>query len=141
MLHGNETQIWGDSAYTGQQQVLAATAPKAKDFTQVKGSRNRQLTEAERARNRNKSRVRAKVEYQFGIIKRLFGFTRVRYRGVDKNSHGLFVACALSNLVMAKKTLLRCKPSPLQPGTPERPDSTDEAQTNPDQKKKKGWNQ
>ncbi|MBK6510573.1 MAG: transposase [Haliea sp.] len=59
------------------------------------------------ARNRNKSRVRAKVEHQIGIIKRQFGFSKVRYRGLDKNAHRLFVACALSNLVMAKKTLLR----------------------------------
>ena len=64
------------------------------------------MTEAERAKNRNKSRVRAKVEHQFGIIKRQFGFSKVRYRGLDKNAHRLFVACALSNLVVAKKTLL-----------------------------------
>ncbi|MCA9420199.1 MAG: transposase, partial [Nitrospira sp.] len=55
----------------------------------------------------NKSRVRAKVEHQLGIIKRQFGFTKVRYWGLDKNAHRLFVACTLSNLVMAKKALLR----------------------------------
>jgi len=114
LLHGNETRVWGDSAYTGQKHVLAEVAPRAKDFTQAKGSRNRQLTEQDRARNRNKSRVRAKVEHQFGIIKRQFGFNKVRYRGLDKNAHRLFVACALSNLVMAKKTLLKRKPPPLQ---------------------------
>ena len=107
LLHGEETRAWGDSAYTGQKENIAACAPRAKDFTQAKGSRNRKLTEEERARNRNKSRVRAKVEHQFGIIKRQFGFSKVRYRGLDKNAHRLFVACALSNLVMAKKTLLR----------------------------------
>ena len=107
LLHGEETRVWGDSAYTGQKENIAACAPRAKDFTQAKGSRNRKLTEEERARNRNKSRVRAKVEHQFGIIKRQFGFSKVRYRGLDKNAHRLFVACALSNLVMAKKTLLR----------------------------------
>jgi IS5 family transposase len=47
------------------------------------------------------------VEHQFGIIKRQFGFTKVRYRGLDKNAHRLFVVCGLSNLVMAKRTLLR----------------------------------
>ena len=107
LLHGNETRVWGDSAYAGQQHVLAEKAPAAKDFTQAKGSRNRQLTEEDRARNRNKSRVRAKVEHQFGVIKRQFGFNKVRYRGLDKNAHRLFVACALSNLVMAKKALMK----------------------------------
>lgn len=107
LLHGEETRVWGDSAYTGQKQAIADTAPRAKDFTQAKGSRNRKLTDEERARNRNKSRVRAKVEHQFGIIKRQLGFSKVRYRGLDKNAHRLFVACALSNLVIAKRTLLR----------------------------------
>ena len=107
LLHGEETRVWGDSAYSGQRQAMTDNAPRARDFTQAKGSRNRKLTEAERAKNRNKSRVRAKVEHQFGIIKRQFGFAKVRYRGLDKNAHRLFVACALSNLVIAKKTLLK----------------------------------
>ncbi len=106
LLHGEETRVWGDSAYTGQKQTITDYAPRAQDFTQAKGSRNRKLTEDERAKNRNKSRVRARVEHQFGIIKRQFGFNKVRYRGLAKNAHRLFVACALSNLVVAKKTLL-----------------------------------
>ena len=112
LLHGEETRVWGDSAYTGQKQAITDNAPRAKDFTQAKGSRNRKLTDDERARNRNKSRIRAKVEHQFGIIKRLFGFSKVRYRGLGKNAHRLFVACALSNLVIAKRTLLgRSRPN------------------------------
>ena len=98
---------YGASAYTGQRETITDNAPRGRDFTQAKGSRNRKFTDEERARNRNKSRVRAKVEHQFGIIKRQFGFTKVRYRGLDKNAHRLFVACALSNLMMAKRTLLR----------------------------------
>ncbi len=109
LLHGEETRVWGDSAYTGQGQVITDCAPQARDFTQAKGHRNRLLTEQERCANRNKSRVRAKVEHQFGIIKQRFGFCKVRYRGLDKNAHRLFVACALSNLVMAKTPLLRRK--------------------------------
>ena len=107
LLHGNETRVWGDSAYSGQTQAIKDCAPNAKDFTNAKGSRNHPLPEAERVKNRRKSGVRAKVEHQFAIIKRQFGFTKVRYRGLEKNAHRLFVACALSNLVMAKKTLLR----------------------------------
>ena len=107
LLHGDETRVWGDSAYAGQKAVILEVSPDAKDFTQAKGSRHRKLTESERSRNRNKSRVRAKVEHSFGIIKRRFGFTKVRYRGLDKNTNRLFVACALSNLVMVKQTLLK----------------------------------
>ncbi|MXY64674.1 IS5 family transposase [Candidatus Poribacteria bacterium] len=65
------------------------------------------LTERERSKNRTKSLVRAKVEHQFGIIKRQFGFTKVRYRGLAKNAHRLFVVCALSNRVMARRALLK----------------------------------
>ena len=68
---------------------------------------SRKLTQEERSKNRTKSRVRAKVEHPFGIIKRKFGFTKVRYRGLAKNAHQLLVACALSNLVMARRALLK----------------------------------
>jgi IS5 family transposase len=114
LLHGEETRVWGDSAYTGQKVAISEKAPRAKDFTQAKGSRHRKLTEDDHSRNHTKSRVRAKVEHQFAIIKRQFGFSRVRYRGLEKNAHRLFVACALSNLVMAKKWLLKRRRLALQ---------------------------
>ncbi len=47
LLHGEETQVWGDSAYTGQKTVLADCAPHAQDFTQAKGSRNRKYSASE----------------------------------------------------------------------------------------------
>ena len=78
LLHGDETRVWGDSAYSGQKAVLSEAAPAARDFTQAKGSRYRRLTPEERSKNRTKFRVRAKVEHPFGIIKRQFGFTKVR---------------------------------------------------------------
>ena len=106
LLHGDETRVWGDSAYAGQTEVLESVAPDAKDFTQKKGSRYQKLSEADRARNRNKSKVRAKVEHIFCVMKRQFGYTKVRYRGLDKNAHAVFTKCALVNLVMAKKRLL-----------------------------------
>lgn len=64
------------------------------------------LTEAERAANRHKSKTRARVEHVFGIMKRRFGFTKVRYRGLEKNAQCVFVKCALVNLVLAKRHLL-----------------------------------
>lgn len=106
LLHGDETRVWGDSAYSGQTKVIREQAPMAKDFTQKKGSRYRKLTEADRARNRTKSRVRAKVEHVFGVMKGQFGYTKVRYKGLDKNAQAVFTKCALVNLVMAKKQLL-----------------------------------
>ncbi|MDO8535303.1 MAG: IS5 family transposase [Xanthobacteraceae bacterium] len=106
LLHGNETRVWGDSAYVGQTEVIRRVAPKASDFTQAKASRYRQLTDTERSKNRNKSRVRAKGEHPFLVIKRIFGFAKVCYRGIAKNANRLFVACALANLFMVRRTLL-----------------------------------
>lgn len=107
LLHGDETRVWGDSAYTGQGEVMRQHAPKAKDFTNKKGFRNRPLSDGDAARNKTKSSVRAKVEHPFLILKRIFGFTKVRYRGLDKNANRLFVAFGLVNLYLARRQLLR----------------------------------
>ncbi len=107
LLHGRETRYWGDSAYTGQKQAARSKAPGIKDFTNIRGTRSHTLTEEERLTNRRKSSVRAKVEHAFCIIKRVFGFTKVRYRGLQKNAHRLFVTCALANLFMIRRRLMR----------------------------------
>src|SRR5215469_14653372 len=52
--------------------------------------------------------AKAGVEHPIGIIKRVFGFAKVRYRGLKKNTHRLLVTCALANLFMARRHLLRC---------------------------------
>lgn len=108
LLHGEETRVWGDSAYAGQRETLREVAPRAQDFTQKKGNRHHALSPVERDKNRTKSRVRARVEHVFHVLKRQFKFTKVRYRGLDKNANHVFAACALINIVMMRKRLLRC---------------------------------
>ena len=107
LLHGNETRVWGDSAYTGQTEVIRKAAPYAQDFTHRKGHRHQPLSAEERHKNRTKSRVRAKGEHPLLILKRVFGFNKVRYRGIHKNANRLFVACGLVNLYMTRRILLR----------------------------------
>jgi len=107
LLHGTETKVWGDSAYQGQKKAIRAAAPNAKDMTNRRGSRGRQLTDAERAKNRTKSKVRAKGEHPFLLIKRIFGFVCVRYRGIAKNANRLYVTCALANLHLQRHFLMR----------------------------------
>jgi IS5 family transposase len=106
LLHGEETRVWGDAAYTGQGEALRKCAPRARDFTNHKAHRSRPLSATEKAKNRTKSRVRAKVEHPFRILKCVFGFTKVRYRGLAKNANRFFVACALTNLYLARGQLL-----------------------------------
>ena len=107
LLHGKERRVWGDSAYRGQREVIREHARHARDFTQEKATRNHPLNAQQRSRNRTKSSVRAKVEHCFLVIKRIFGFSKVRYRGLAKNLHRLQVTCALANLYSARNRLLR----------------------------------
>jgi IS5 family transposase len=107
LLHGDETRVWGDQAYRGQRAAIRRQAPQAKDFTNRRYRYRGVVDGIERAKNRTKSSVRAKVEHPIGVIKRVFGFTKVRYRGLAKNAHRLFVTCALANLFMARRYLLR----------------------------------
>ena len=106
LLHGNETRVWGDQGYQGQTAAIRGRAPRACDFTNRRYRYAGGVNEIEKARNRTKSRVRAKVEHPIGVIKRIFGFSKVRYRGLAKNLHRLEVTAALANLVMVRRRLL-----------------------------------
>ena len=106
LLHGDEEAVWGDQAYRGQGEAIARVAPKAKDLTNQRYRHRGQVDEVERARNRVKSKIRARVEHSIGVFKHIFGFRKVRYRGLAKNGNRLFVVCALSNLFMARGHLM-----------------------------------
>ena len=107
LLHGEETRVWGDSAYQGQTEVIRKHAPKAMDFTNRRYRYKDTVDEEERVKNKTKSRVRAKVEHPFLIIKCIFGFVKTRYKGLEKNTHRLFVTCALTNLYLMRPRLWR----------------------------------
>jgi IS5 family transposase len=66
LLHGGETRVWGDQAYRGQRAVIRDHAPKARDFTNRRYHYRGVVDEVERAKNRTKSKVRAKVEHRSG---------------------------------------------------------------------------
>lgn len=107
LLHGQETRVWGDQGYQGQTEAIRQRARRAKDFTNRVYRRHGKINEIEKAKNRTKSQVRAKVEHVFGVIKRVFGFEKVRYRGLAKNLHRLEVTAALANLFMVRRALLK----------------------------------
>jgi len=101
LLHGEETRLYGDSAYRGEKQRLRLKelAPKAKDFTNKRAYKNRPLSDADKQTNRRKSAVRSKVEHPFLGLKRLWGFAKVRYRGLAKNANRAFAMLAMLNIV------------------------------------------
>jgi IS5 family transposase len=105
LLHGEEKKVWGDSGYQGQTKAIHAAAPKAQDMTNRRVKTKQGVDEEQKRKNRTKSRVRAKVEWPFRILKRVFGYTKVRYRGILKNHHWHLTAFALVNLYQHRKRL------------------------------------
>jgi IS5 family transposase len=106
LLHGDETEVYGDQAYRGQTDLIEFYAPNARDLTNRRYRHKGVVDEVERMNNRAKSKVRSRVEHVFAVIKLKFGFTKVRYRGLAKNRHRLNVAAALANLFMVRRHLL-----------------------------------
>lgn len=108
LLHGSETDVFADAGYRGIEKRLPIKANwhiamrpgKRKTLTQLKSDRIRERIE------QLKASVRAKVEHPFRVVKRQFGFTKVRYRGLAKNTAQLHTLFALSNLWMARRHLL-----------------------------------
>jgi IS5 family transposase len=106
LLHGQERRVYGDSAYASQKKLIEGKAPQAKDFTNQRTKRGGIADEAVKARNRNKSRIRSRVEHVFGVVKRLWGFGKVRYRGLQKNATRAFTALALANIYLGRQRLM-----------------------------------
>ena len=112
-LHGEEKTVSVDAGYTGvekrpevlaehaqTQWIVAAKRGKVKALPE---GRSKELT---KEWGRFKAQVRSKVEHVFHVVKNLFGFRKVRYRGLAKNTAQLHTLFALANLVLAKRHLL-----------------------------------
>jgi IS5 family transposase len=105
LLHGEERKVWGDAAYQGQGEMIREAAPHAQDMTSRRTRYKQIVDELQRRKNRTKARVRARVEHPFRILKRVFGFVKVRFRGLKKNHDHLCDSFALANLYHHRKRL------------------------------------
>jgi IS5 family transposase len=106
LLHGEEKRVYGDSAYASQKDLILSKAPNAKDFTNQRTCKSGEVDEIARGKNRNKSKIRSRVEHVFAVVKRLWGFSKVRYRGLSKNATRAFTALALANIYLSRRHLL-----------------------------------
>jgi IS5 family transposase len=106
LLHGQEQRVYGDCAYASQGKLIHAKAPAAADMTNKTVRPGSPTEKLERMVNRAKSRVRSRVEHVFAVVKKLWGFTKVRYRGLAKNGTRAFVVTALANLFLARGRLM-----------------------------------
>ncbi|KGU50778.1 transposase [Xanthomonas phaseoli pv. phaseoli] len=111
LLHGKEDSVFGDSGYTGAEKRDELQDCEAALFIAARPSTIQALgNKRERAREQRcehfKASVRAKVEHPFRVIKRQFGYTKVSYRGLAKNTAQVLTLFALSNLWMVRRQLL-----------------------------------
>lgn len=106
LLHGEEKALFGDKAYGKQEDKRTARANGILWAISDRGVPNHPLSSSQRKRNRKFSSVRAKVEHPFQVIKCQWGFAKVRYKGLFKNTMQLFALFSLVNLFRVRKTLL-----------------------------------
>jgi len=113
LLHGQEVQVFGDAGYQGADK--RADAPNDVPWHVAMGPAKRKALDKEHSAvdalvdqlERVKAQIRAKVEHPFRVIKRQFGYTKVRYRGLKKNTLQIVTLFALSNLWMARHQLMQ----------------------------------
>jgi IS5 family transposase len=105
LLHGHEREVFGDQAYWNEAHRHSALAAGIRYRINRRPAR-RPLSDYHRYINRRRSAARARVEHTFHVVKRLWGFNKVRYRGLAKNTARLFTTFALANLYLLRRRLL-----------------------------------
>lgn len=106
LLHGAERSLHGDSAYHSKELKAQAEASGIEFNVNQRGSKNKPLTKAQRARNRRLSRVRATVEHPFLVVKGLWRHAKTRYRGIKKNLAQMLTLFGLANLYRVRYRLM-----------------------------------
>jgi IS5 family transposase len=105
LLHGAERVLYGDQAYWSQDDRAHSEAVGIKYRVNRRGTRQRPLSPWWRKVNQARSRTRARGEHAFHVVKTLWGFTKVRYRGLAKNTARVFTLFALANLYLVRYRL------------------------------------
>ena len=110
LLHGEETRVFGDAGYIGAEKRVGDVGRTidwhiAEKRGRVKALKDDGYKEAVQQLETLRARIRAKVEHPFRVIKRQFGYMKVRYRGLAKNGAQVETLFALSNLWMARRKL------------------------------------
>jgi len=107
LLHGEEEIAFGDSAYASKERSLEADLDEGDVIwgTPFKRKKGQDLTDEQRRINRLTSGFRSKVEHVFRVVKRQFGYTKTRYRGLYKNSQQIFCQLTLANIYIMREHL------------------------------------
>ena len=106
LVHGAETALYGDKAYASEDKQRAYEAEGIDWCVSRKARRGQALSQRDSQRNRKYNRIRAKGEHAFLVVKHLWGYRKVRYKGLMKNATQVFSLFTLANLYMVRKDLL-----------------------------------
>ena len=114
LLHGEETDVFADSGYRGveKREEIQAKHPQVKWHIAMMPGQRKAMDKSTpmgailEKLEKTKASIRAKVEHPFRVIKRQFGYVKVKYRGLAKNTANLMTLFALSNIWMVRKRLL-----------------------------------
>jgi len=107
LLHGEERRVFGDAGYLGIPKRSEHKHRKNVSwFIARRPSARKGLDEDKLKAEKIKASIRSKVEHPFRYIKQVFGYSKVRYRGLAKNTHRLHLLAAFSNLLIGEKYLL-----------------------------------
>ncbi|MGH8540218.1 MAG: IS5 family transposase [Stenotrophobium sp.] len=108
LLHGEEQIVLGDRGYSSKAQALHAPREEGQPLWAIPFKRKpkEELSHDEQHANRILASLRAKVEHPFRVLKRQFGYSKVRYRGLSKNTAQLHMLFACVNLWLARERLL-----------------------------------
>ena len=107
LLHGEESELYGDQAYWSEDHRQHCEEAGIRYRVNRRApSKHQPLSEYQKLINRSRSRRRARGEHAFHVIKRLWGFAKVRYRGLYKNTVRALAMFALANLYMVRRRLL-----------------------------------
>jgi IS5 family transposase len=105
LLHGKEKRVWGDAGYTGIEKREEHRDRKVDWLIAMRPGKRTALAKTSplAAAEKSKASVRAKVEHVFFYIKQMFGYSKVRYRGLEKNTNRLYLLASFTNLLKAEK--------------------------------------
>ena len=106
LLHGEEQEVFGDQAYWKEADRQTFTARGVRYRINRRPTAQQPLSERWRRINRARSRTRARGEHAFRVVKHLWGFAKVRYRGLAKNLARALTMFALANLYQVRRHLL-----------------------------------
>ena len=105
LLHGKEKRVSGDAGYLGMDKRKEHECREVDWLINQRPGKRKSMSKEELETEAIKSSLRAQVEHSFARIKQQFGYSKVRYRGLKKNTNRLYLLAGFNNLLRVKSLL------------------------------------